>query len=67
MNHINRLQAQVQELEKDKRAALIALNELRCYVTSSKFTSTAAGDRRFLVNTQDVLDRLSPAILAVLP
>lgn len=67
MNYIKRLQAQVAELEHDKETARQAATDLLAYITSTKFTSMDAGDRRFLVNTQDVMDRLSPVIVAVLP
>jgi hypothetical protein len=67
MNYIKQLQADVARLENEKETALGALTELRKYLTSSKFTALSAGERRFYVNTQDVLDRIAPAISAVLP
>lgn len=67
MNYIKSLEQQLAEAKQDKQWALESLTDLKKYLTSTKFTSEGAGERRFLVNTQDVLDRLDSAILAVLP
>lgn len=65
--YINQLQDELETANHDKALALEALSDLRAYLTGCKFTSLNAGDRRFLVNTQDVLDRIAPAISACLP
>jgi membrane carboxypeptidase/penicillin-binding protein len=67
VNYIKSLEQQLEEANQDKAWALEALTDLKVYLNSNKFTSESSGDRRFLVNTQDVLDRLNSAILAVLP
>lgn len=67
MNYIKRLEQDLRQANEDKAAALEALNDLQRYLLTPKFTGLGAGDRFRLVNIEDVLARISPAISATLP
>jgi len=62
--YINHLQNENQELRDEINIIAAEILSLRVYLTSQKFTSENAGDRRFYVNTADVLDRL-PSVYPV--
>lgn len=67
MNYIKWLESERLRLMAEKAEALDALVDLQKYLSMPKFTSLEAGDRRFLVNVEDVLARIAPAKTAVLP